>query len=410
MAGNFLVGISIMSYVFVVYLKVRELRRLGKPPSKTYLRLATAEQIERTRMYNRDKLAMSIFELTLVLARDLYFIKKGVLEGLYTRYATGAWYGDTMFLMGYVHFQRLFDVPFEMVSTFYIEAKHGFNKATLRTFASDFLKMTVVVTCLFGPFAHVATSIIKRYYQTSFYLYLWGFMAVFQIALVIAYPVVIQPLFNTFEEMEECELKSRIQRLAERVGFCAKRILVMDASRRSGHSNAYFIGITKEKRIVIFDTLLKQVDDDEVVSILCHEFGHWKHSHTMKMAAQALLTQLVYLYILNVSLSSKAFGRMVLGGEQPLVIRCLYFLMVIGACSVPMDVARNFVSRYFERQADRFAVSLGHGKGLSSGLVKLVEKNSGNMDPDPLYAAVVHTHPTVIERLQLIESEMNKTK
>ncbi|KMV66656.1 peptidase M48 domain-containing protein [Encephalitozoon cuniculi EcunIII-L] len=410
MKGSFLLGISIMSYLFVVYLKVRELRQLSKPPSKVYLKLTTLEQVKKTKAYNRDKLIMSIFELTLLLMRDLYLIKRGVLENVYTKHFMGSWYGDALFLVGYTHLQRLFDLPLGVISTFYIEAKHGFNKTTLSTFLMDFLKMSLIITVLFGPFSYVSTNIIKKYYKTSFYIYLWVFMAVFQIGLVIVYPIAIQPLFNKFEEMEESNLKTKIEKLAERVGICAKKILVMDASKRSGHSNAYFIGLTKEKRIVIYDTLLKQVDEEETLAILCHELGHWKHNHVVKMTSLVLLIQLLYLYVLNVSLNSKLFGDVVLGKDLPLLIRCIYFLMVIGAFSVPVDVLRNFISRYFEAQADRFSVSLGYGKELSSGLVKLFEKNSSNMEPDPLYAAIVHTHPTVIERIKLIEDEMNKTK
>ncbi|KAG5859581.1 peptidase M48 domain-containing protein [Encephalitozoon hellem] len=411
MAGNFLSGISIMNYIFVVYLKMRELRQLAKTPSKTYLRLATLDQIKKTKEYNRDKLVMSICELTIFLARDLYLIKQKVLERVYSaKCFANSWYGDALFLMGYAHLQRLFDLPLDVISTFYVEAKHGFNKTTLSTFMMDFLKMSIVITVILFPFLHITTGIIKRYHKTSFYLYLWAFMAIFQMVLVVVYPIFIQPLFNKFEEMKESDLRTRIEELANKVGFCAKKILVMDASKRSGHSNAYFIGITKEKRIVIYDTLLKQVNEEEVLAILCHEFGHWKYNHVAKMVSVVLLIQLLYLYILNISLNSKSLGSFVLGEELPLLIRCVYFLMIIGALSVPIDTIRNFISRYFERQADRFAVSLGYGKELSSGLVKLFEKNSGNMEPDPLYSAVVHTHPTLIERMNLIEKEMNKTK
>ncbi|ADM11131.1 CAAX prenyl protease 1 [Encephalitozoon intestinalis ATCC 50506] len=411
MAGNFLLSISIMNYVFMVYLKIRELRQLFKPPSKTYLRLATMDQIKKTKEYNRDKLFMSVFELTILLGRDIYLIKKGVLEEVYSiKYFMNSYYGDTLFLLGFAHFQRLFDLPLDLISTFYIEAKHGFNKTTFPTFLLDFVKMTAIITVIFAPFSHIVMSIIRKYQKTFFCIYLWIFIAIFQIVLVIIYPIAIQPIFNKFEEMEESDLKTKIQELAEKVGFRANKILIMDASKRSGHSNAYFIGITKEKRIVLYDTLLKQANEEEVLAILCHEFGHWKHSHVIKMASMVLLIQLFYLFILNVLMNSRSFGNFILGKDLPLLIRCVYFLMIIGALSVPIDMIKNSVSRYFERQADRFSVSLGYGKELSSGLIKLFEKNSSNMDPDPLYSAVMHTHPTLIERINLIEGEMNKIK
>lgn len=410
MVEEILLSIFIMSYLFTVYLKGRELGRLSRPASKTYLRLAPPEQIEKTRSYNRDKLMMSIVEATVSLLKDLYIIKKRVLQSIYSKYMEGGSYGEVLFLLAYFHFERVFDVPFSAVTTFYIEAKHGFNKTTAGTFILDFMKTTAVLTAIVAPFAYAALKIIRGYFGSFFYIYLWVFSSVFQIVLVIAFPIFIQPLFNKFEEMKDCDLKNRIHELANRVGFTAKKILVMDASRRSGHSNAYFIGLTKEKRIVLFDTLLKQVDEDEILAILCHEVGHWKYSHTAKMVVLALAIQLVYFYLFNISLNSKTIGKAMFYGNESLIIRILYFFMILGILTIPIDIIRNAISRCYERQADRFAVGMGYGRELSSGLVKLCEKNNSNMDPDPVYAAVVHTHPTVIERIRLIEDEMNKCK
>jgi len=318
---------------------------------------------------------------------------------------------EVVFLLLYLHFERVFEVPFSAIGAFYVEAKHGFNKMTPATFVADFLKTSVVLTAVVAPFSYAALWIIKRYYASSFYIYLWAFSSVFQVVLVIIFPIFIQPLFNKFEEMEESPLKGRIQELAERVGFRAKRVLVMDASRRSGHSNAYIIGLTaKDRRVVLFDTLLKEVNEDEIIAILCHEFGHWKHSHVLKMIVPALLIQLGYLYLLSVSLNSKVFGAVLPMEEGPLVIRLLVFFMLLGAVNVPIEILRNCLSRHYERQADGFAVEMGYGKELCSGLIKLCEKNNSNMDPDPLYALVSHTHPVVTERIALIEREMNKAK
>ncbi|KAM0671412.1 peptidase M48 domain-containing protein [Ordospora colligata] len=409
MIETLLIVTCILSYAFVVYLKLRELRKLSKKPSETYLKLASIEQIEKTKEYNRDKQIMSIFELSVMLVKDIYFIWNKVIPEMYNMYMIDKWYWDISFVIGYMYVQKMFEVPFELVSTFYIEAKHGFNKTTVVEFFKDIVKTMMVMSVIIGPFSYVVLTIIRRYYERSFYIYLWVAVAVFQIVLVVVYPIVIQPLFNKFEEMKDSELKTKITKLADRVGFRANKILVMDASLRSGHSNAYFVGIMKEKRVVIYDTLLTQVDEEEILAILCHEFGHWKHGHTLKMISFGLLVQLLYLYLLNVLLRYQDKHGMV-GVEMPLIIRCLYFLTCISAMSVPIDILGNCVSRYFERQADRFAVALGYGKELRSGLLKLYEKNNGNMDPDHLYAAVVYRHPTVIERIRLIDGEMNKSK
>lgn len=405
-----LMCVLISSYLLAMYLKNRELRKLSEAPSKTYLKLATPEHIEKTRLYNKEKIIMSMIEMSLSLLKDLYIVNKRLLQHSYNTYMRKIPYGEVLFVVAYFHLERIFEIPFSIAATFYIEAKYGFNKTTPVTFIMDFVKNTLILTAIIGPFVCVMLNIIKRYCAVSFYIYLWLFSSVFQVVLVIIYPLFIQPLFNKFEEMKESDLKIKIQELAGKVGFTASKIFVMDASRRSGHSNAYFIGLTKEKRIVLFDTLFKQMNEAEILAILCHEFGHWKYSHSMKLISLALAIQLGYFYLFNSMLNSSSLENMMFYENEPLVIKILYFLMVLGVFSILVDVLRNSVSRRYEKQADRFAVEMGYGSELSSGLVKLCEENSSNMDPDPLYAAVMHTHPTAIERIRLIEEEINKVK
>lgn len=412
MIENIILAILVPNFLFREYIKFRELRRLCSPPSKMYQKLASPEQIEKTRRYSRDKLVMSSMEAALTLAKTVWLVKKRVFTKVFQYYkgiGAGENLAETLYVISYLHFERVLAIPFSLVSVFYIEAKYNFNKMTARTFVMDFLKITVVLTAMLFPLMYGILKIMKMFKDTVFYPYVWLFSAVFQIFLVIIYPTYIQPLFNKFEEMEESGLKTKIEVLAERVGFRANKILVMDASTRTGHSNAYFVGITKEKRVVLFDTLLKGNSEDEILAILCHEFGHWHFSHTLINIVYGLAIQLGYLYALNMSMKSDGFGNL-LPKNMDTVVKNMYFFIFLSVFEIPQTFITNMKSRYHEKQADRFAVEMGYGKELSSGLVKIHEQNNANMDPDPLYSAATYSHPTLIERIELIEKEMNKAK
>lgn len=238
-----------------------------------------------------------------------------------------------------------------------------------------------------------------------FYLYLWAVLFLFSLVMLTIYPIWIMPLFNTFDPLPEGPLRSAIEALAKSLEFPLTKLFVCDGSKRSSHSNAYFYGFFKNKRIVLYDTLLAQANDREIVAILGHEMGHWKMWHTI----QGFVFQQVYLFI-----AFYAFGQTL--GErglyasfgfatQPTFVGLSLFFSVVWS---PVDKMLSFWltrhTRHNEFEADAFSVKLGYGQELKSGLTKISIENLSNMNPDAWYSSYHYSHPPLVERLAAIDA------
>lgn len=294
-------------------------------------------------------------------------------------------------------------LPFELYSTFQIERKHGFNKQTLGLFFSDKAKSLVLSCVIGGPFVALLLKIIKMG-GDYFYIYVWGFMFVFSVFMMTIVPVFIMPLFNKYEPLPDGDLKTKIYELADRLNYPLKKLFVMDGSKRSSHSNAFMFGFGSNKRIVLFDTLMEQVHQDEILAILGHELGHWKLGHTL---TNFCVTQVYFgaaFYIFSLCYTSNdlfaAFGFDDSSRPVPTIIALLLFFQTIWA---PVDKVLSFVltvfSRHCEFGADKFSVDLGMSQKLQSGLCKIHLENLGAMCPDPWYSMYHYSHPPLVERL-----------
>ena len=234
--------------------------------------------------------------------------------------------------------------------------------------------------------------------------YLWGFVFVVGVFLVTLKPVLIDPLFNSFEPLPEGEIRERVERLARRVSFPLSKLFVVDGSKRSSHSNAYFFGLI-EKRIVIFDTLLQNVDADQAEAVIAHELGHWSCGHTRSnvLIGQVYFGIFIYLAV-QLMYSPELFTSFGFPAVTPPVIGLMLFSYTFSPLDALISFLMNCLSRHFEYQADAFAVSLGYGRHLASGLVRMSSENLGNLNPDCLYSIYHHSHPTIVERLEHIRS------
>ncbi|KAH9271840.1 hypothetical protein BASA83_005942 [Batrachochytrium salamandrivorans] len=219
---------------------------------------------------------------------------------------------------------------------------------------------------------------------------------------MIAYPTFIQPLFNKFDSLPDGELKVKIDALAKSVEFPLTKVFVVDGSKRSSHSNAYFFGLFKNKRIVIFDTLLEQATHNEVLAILAHELGHWQFSHTTKRLAiiQTHLFMVFFLFSKVIALDSlyMSFGF----DSKPIIIGFLLFQFIFTPAESIMGFVMNLISRHDEFQADSYAKKLNYATDLKNGLIKIHLKNSSNLNPDKLYSIWHYSHPPLVERLSAI--------
>lgn len=392
-----------------IYLTLRNIISLFKERSKVAKSLSTEEEYKQMQDYNKDKFFFSIFKCIILTIKEVIIVKYRINQLLYDNYFRNSYMNQVFFFLANYNLNTIFDIPFRLYSTFRIEHIHGFNKMSLLLFFTDLVKSTLIFNIIFFFILHVALNLISSYIN-SFWLYLWVFMSITQLVMVVIYPVYIQPLFNKFTELEEGTLKEKITSLCKKIGFKASKVLVMDGSKRSSHSNAYFIGLFKEKRIVLYDTLKNQMDEDEILAVLCHEFGHWYKSHTLKLVFCALIQQLFYFWSTNQLLNNEYFSKALFYQNEPLIIKLMYVVYFLNIAEIPISLSNNVLSRSFEREADVYAVKQGYGKELSSALVKLSKENKGNLSPDSLYSTFYNSHPTVVERMQLIEDEMKKIK
>jgi Zn-dependent protease with chaperone function len=250
-----------------------------------------------------------------------------------------------------------------------------------------------------------------------FYIYVWAFMFVFSAFMMTIVPVFIMPLFNKYEPLPDSELKTRIFELADRLQYPLTKLFVMDGSKRSSHSNAFMFGFGKNKRIVLFDTLMEQVSDDEILAILGHELGHWKLGHTL---SSFVITQLYFgasFYCFSLCYGPhavdlyQAFGFEGVSRPIPTIIALLLFFQTIWA---PIDKVLSFIltvnSRRNEFAADKFSVDLGMSQKLQTGLCKISLENLGAMCPDPWYATYHYSHPPLVERLSAMMKLDKKSK
>jgi len=301
-------------------------------------------------------------------------------------------------------------LPWDFYNTFCIEKKHGFNKQTFKLFFTDRIKSLLLTFIIGCPVLAVVIKLI-HWGGEYFYIYVWIFTFVFSSFMMTIVPVVIMPLFNTYKPLEDGELKTKTYALAKRLKYPLTKLLVMDGSKRSSHSNAFMYGFGRNKRIVLFDTLFKNVTDDEIVSILGHELGHWKLGHSI---FNFFLSQLYFGIIFfcfskcynSVGLYS-AFGFNDPNRGVPNIIALTLFFQTLWT---PMDkivsVATTLYSRKCEFEADEFSTNLDMGSELQRGLVKISMDNLGSMVSDKWYAMYHYSHPPLVQRIQAIRGTM----
>jgi STE24 endopeptidase len=297
----------------------------------------------------------------------------------------------------------ILNLPTDLYATFGLEARFGFNRTTWKLYLVDKLKGFFLGMAVGIPFLFAVLWLMEG---AGSYWWLWVFLFVFafQFLMLILYPILIAPWFNRFEPLKDDELRERILTLADEVGFRTGGIYTMDGSKRSGHSNAYFTGIGKAKRIVLFDTLLEQMSRDQGLAVLAHEMGHYKMKHVRRMLVVQSLFLLIGLYVLSLLVDYaplfRAFGLETPSNYGALVL----FGLISGPLTFYLGPLLNLLSRKHEYEADHFAAKvLKDGKPMAEALIRLTVKNLSNLTPHPWYSAYHYSHPTTLERISAIE-------
>ena len=322
----------------------------------------------------------------------------------------GAHLGGGSIVVGLCFFATLglvssvFSLPFDYYATFVVEEKHGFNKQTLKLFFIDKIK-GLVVGGILGAILLGGLLWVMDHLGEFWWIWAWGFLSGFSILMAWAYPTFISPLFNKFTPLDDGELKDQVFSLAEKVEFKTSGISLMDASIRSSHGNAYFTGIFGEKKIVLFDTLVKKMSAKEVVAVLAHELGHFKLNHVRWMLVRGLCFTGLFLYILSLLLDNQSmyesFGFSGVSNYAALVVFPSWF----GLVEFVIGPISSLLSRKNEFAADAFAKKYTGSDDLVSALLNLRQSNFAMPISHPWYSAFYYSHPPLGERIQALRDK-----
>ncbi|GAB5565075.1 MAG: M48 family metallopeptidase [Winogradskyella sp.] len=308
--------------------------------------------------------------------------------------------GIALIFFGIIMFASdIITTPFAYYKTFVIEEQFGFNKTTRKTFILDKLKGFLMMAILGG----LIISVIIWFYQVTgeyFWLYAWGIVTLFTVFMNMFYSRLIVPMFNKQTPLEEGELRNKISEYAKSVGFSLSKIFVIDGSKRSTKANAYFSGFGSEKRVTLYDTLVNDLEDEEIVAVLAHEVGHYKRKHIIfNLTTSILLTGLTF-YILSIFISNPLLSNAI-GVETPSFhVGLIAFGLLYSPISEITGLIMNYVSRVFEYQADDYAKDTYKAEPLISSLKKLSKNSLSNLTPHKAYVFMHYSHPTLLDRVR----------
>jgi STE24 endopeptidase len=401
-----IITILIIEFGLERYLAFLNIRNSSKPLPDILQGIYDAgkysQQQEYFRTNTRFGMITSSFSFVTVLL--MYLLQGfGWVDGLIIQFTDNNIL-QTLFFFGILMWiNNLLYIPFDWYQTFVVEEKFGFNKVTPKIFITDRLK-SWLLGALFG--GGILTIILVIYNLTPDYFWLLAFSSVTVISLftTMFYSELIVPLFNKQTPLPEGSLRDAIEQFAGKADFKLKNIYIIDGSKRSTKANAYFSGIGPKKRIVLYDTLVSQMETDEIVAVLAHEIGHFKHKHVLKNVLFTLPFNLLLFYLLGRILQSDLLAQ-VMGGEKAVFhLNAIAFFTLYTPISTILDLAGNLLSRKYEYQADAFAAKYGYGDALISGLKKLSSQSLSNLMPHPLYVFFNYSHPTLFQRILRIQS------
>jgi len=369
----------------------------------------TLEAHQRAADYTITKTRFGLIELALGAAVLLGWTLLGGLNALnqVLMDALGGGMAQQLALLaGFALISGAIDMPLTLYQTFVIEQRFGFNKMTMRLWLSDLVKSTLMGLVIGLPIAVLILWLMGSAGR-FWWLWAWGAWMAFNLLLLLIYPTFIAPLFNKFQPLDDESLRTRVTELMQRCGFAAKGLFVMDGSKRSAHANAYFTGFGASKRVVFYDTLLRQLEPAEVEAVLAHELGHYRHRHVLKRMASlfalsfagfALLGWLTGQFWFYTGLGVTPNLGAALGAPND-ALALLLFVLAVPVFMFFIAPVLAQLSRRHEFEADAYAVRKTSGASLAQALLKLYKDNASTLTPDPLYVKFYYSHPAASERL-----------
>jgi len=355
-----------------------------------------------TKERTRFGILVSIFNLALLLT---FWFAGGFnwLDEIVRGWELGLIWTGLVYIGFLMIAKSILSLPFSLYSTFIIEEKYGFNKTTPATFALDLLKGLGLGILLGGPLLAGILAFFTLIDQYA-WLYAWGAVTVFTLIIQFIAPRWIMPVFNDFEPLEESDLRQKIRTYTDRVNFVMEGIYVMDGSKRSSKSNAFFTGFGRNKRIALYDTLINNHSDDELVAVLAHEIGHYKKKHILKNMAIGIVQTGIMFLLLSFFLNTQGLYEAFYMEQASVYAGLIFFGMLYAPVDMIISIFMQVLSRRYEFEADAFASATFHKEPMIDALKNLSKDNLSNLTPHPFYVFLNYSHPPVLQRIKAIRA------
>ena len=400
-----LIGVLVFGYVLERVLDALNLKHILPVLPEEVSDIYDTQEYEKSQLYKRDNTRFSFFTSSLSLAVTLPVFFLGgfgwldkLLQGLTDNYIL-----LVLFFFGILTLvSDLLSTPFAVYNTFVLEERYGFNRTSVRTFILDKIKGWLLGALIGGGLLALITWIYMLTGQW-FWLVALGAITLFTLFMTMFYSNLIVPLFNKQTPLEEGSLRSSIEEFAQKVDFKLDNIYLMDGSKRSSKANAYFTGLGPKKRIVLFDTLINDLEEEEIVAVLAHEVGHYKKKHTTTGLVLGIIQSAIVLYLFSLFVGMDSFAVALGGEEASFHLGLVAFGILYSPISMLLGLGTNAFSRHNEYQADRFAAERYKVEKMISSLKKIYKNTLSNLTPHPVYVFFHNSHPTLLQRIRALK-------
>jgi STE24 endopeptidase len=401
-------SIAILMFLFDFFVSMLNDRQKNKPLPVNVSNIYDEEKYNKWLNYSMDNLRLSSYERItnfVILISMLIFKVFGQIENFSQLLFKSPLLQLLLFMLIFLMITSAINLPFKIHQTFKIEEKYGFNKSTKKTFISDQIKSFILIVILGGGLVSLLFSLYQAFSSNVWLLILtlWASITLITLIIFVLNTKVFIKLFNKLTPLEDGILKDKIHELSNQVGFNVQAISIMDASKRSTKLNAFFSGLGKTREVVLYDTLVEKLDDDEILAVLAHELGHAKNNDVTKMLIFQSLIFFIYISIFVVIMQTTSLFTPFGVANTNFGFGIILFSILFSPISILISILTNHLSRIAEYKADYFSAKLTDKSHISSALIKLFKENLSNLNPHPLYVLLNYNHPEATKRLKRID-------
>ena len=395
------IGLTIFNFLFTTVLEYLNDKNWNESIPNDLEGFYDSDKYQKAKNYKIERGKISLlnssisFIITLLM---LFFFGFGLISEYAVSFSDSVILQSCIFFIIFHLLTTFLGMPFSYYSTFFIEEKYGFNKTTLKTFIVDKIKGLFISSVFIIVLTSLAIVSIE-YFSTGFWIWLWIGLSLFMVFLNMFYADLIVPIFNKLTPLENGELRSKIESYSKKVGYSLKNIFVIDGSKRSTKANAFFSGLGPRKTIALYDTLIEKHTDEELVSVLAHEVGHFKKKHILVSMFLTILQLGIMCYLFELCMNMEVIASSLGSSKMNFHIGIIAFSFLYSPIGLITGILMNILSRKNEYEADKFAKDTYNGNFLELALKKLSVDSLSNLYPHPLYVFVHYSHPPLLKRL-----------